>query len=410
MFTSVKCASHRVEDLIMTLHDHRVTSVVLSRVESRYPRMINSNARLGGHGSSTESHVVTVSTDSGASGWGLVKAKLKAGGPVHEVMKAAGIEGPTGREFYDLFEPDAAGIQDLVGRRVGDLFDPEIGVIDDDALPLDFALHDLAGRLLNRAVHQILGGHGESSVTCYDGAIYFDDLEPRENPRGIEAVLENCTNDFALGYRAFKLKIGRGSRWMDAGEGLRRDIAVTQTVRDAYPNCRILVDANNSYSGAAFLTYLDGVVDCDLFWVEEPFMENDDDLAALRSYLNQSESRTLIADGEGSESDDARLLDLAGRGLIDVIQFNIVDYGLTAWRRIMPLLQQLGVHASPHAWGCPINTRYAAQVARGLGNVITVEGFPAHTIGVDMSGYALTEGVLSVPDDPGFGMSLTGGA
>jgi L-alanine-DL-glutamate epimerase-like enolase superfamily enzyme len=390
----------------MSLHDHRLASVEFSRLESRYPRTINANARLGSHGSGTENHVVTVTTDSGASGWGLVKAKVKAGGSVRDAMQEAGIEGPTGRRYFDLFEPDAAGIERLVGRRVGDLFDPEVGVIDDAALPLDFALHDLAGRLLERPVHRLLGTHGETSVTCYDGAIYFDDLQPTENPRGIDAVLENCADDFALGYRAFKLKIGRGSRWMEAGDGLARDIEVTRAVRSAHPDCRILVDANNSYSGSEFLSYMDGVVDCDLFWVEEPFVEAENDLATLRSYLDQAGARTLIADGEGSESDDARLLDLAGRGLIDVIQFNIVDYGLTAWRQIMPRLRELGVRASPHAWGCPINTLYAAQVAAGLGNVPTVEGFPGRVDGVDTSRYALSEGVLSVPDDAGFGMTL----
>ena len=138
---------------------------------------------------------------------------------------------------------------------------------------------------------------------------------------------------------------------MEAGDGLARDIEVTRAVRNAHPDCRILVDANNSYSGSEFLSYMDGVVDCDLFWVEEPFVEAENDLAALRSYLDQAGARTLIADGEGSESDDARLLDLAGRGLIDVIQFNIVDYGLTAWRRIMPRLRELGVrrHRTPGA-------------------------------------------------------------
>ena len=391
----------------MTLHDHRLASVEFSRLESRYPRTINANARLGSHGSSAENHVVTVTTDSGASGWGLVKAKLKAGGSVPAAMQQAGIDGPTGRRFFDLFEPDAAGVEGLVGRRVGDLFDPEVGVIDDAALPLDFALHDLAGRLLQRPVHQLLGAHGETSVSCYDGAIYFDDLQPSENPRGIDAVLENCAADYTLGYRAFKLKIGRGSRWMDAGDGQARDIEVTRAVRNAYPDCRILVDANNSYSGSHFLSYLDGVVDCDLFWVEEPFVEAEKDLAALRSYLDQAGARTLIADGEGSEADDERLLDLAGRGLIDVIQFNIIDYGLTAWRRIMPLLRGLGVRASPHAWGCPVNTLYAAQVAAGLGNVPTVEGFPGRAGGVDTSGYVLSEGLLTVPDGVGFGMTLT---
>jgi D-galactarolactone cycloisomerase len=390
----------------MSLHDHRLTSAVLSRVQSRYPRTINSNARLGSHGSGSESHIITIATDSGASGWGLVKVRLKAGGSVRDAMQKAGLDGPTGRRFFDLFEPDAAGIEGLLGRRIGDLFDPEVGVIDDAALPLDFALHDLAGRLLDMPVHRLLGGHGARSVSCYDGAIYFDDLEPREEPSGIDAVLQNCAADFALGYRAFKLKIGRGSRWMDPEEGRLRDIAVTRAVRNAYPDSRLLVDANNSYSGPGFLTYMDAVGDCDLFWVEEPFAEAEEDLGALRSHLDRTGARTLIADGEGSEAEDTRLLDLASRGLIDVIQFNIVDYGLTAWRRVMPLLRQLGVQASPHAWGSPINTLYAAQLASGLGNVTTVEGIPGRTSGVDTSGYVLSDGFLSVPDDAGFGMPL----
>jgi D-galactarolactone cycloisomerase len=390
----------------VTLHDHRLASIVFSQLEGHYPRTIGANARLGSHGSTSRSHTVRVSTDSGASGWGLVKVRLKAGGTVRRAMAEAGIDGPTGRRFFDLFEPDAAGIEGLLGRRLGDLFDPEVGVIDDAALPLDFALHDLAARLLGVPVHRLLGGLGERSVPCYDGAIYFDDLDSGEDARGIEAILQNCADDVALGYRAFKLKIGRGSRWMDASAGRLRDIAVTRAVRNAYPDSRLLVDANNSYSGTGFLTYLDGVIDCDLFWIEEPFVEDQDDLAALRSYLNEAGARTLIADGEGSESDEARLLDLASEGLIDVIQFNIIDYGLTAWRRIMPLLRQLGVRASPHTWGSPINTFYAAQLAAGLGNVITVEGIPGFTNGVDTSAYVLSDGVLSVPDEPGFAMSL----
>lgn len=391
------------ETVRMTLHDHRLASVELSTIVSHYPRTIGANARWGSHGSGTESHVAIVRTDSGASGWGLVRARSWHS----EVFEAAGIHGLIGKRLEDLVDPDTAGIESLVGRRLGDLFEPEVGIVDDAALPLDFALHDLAGRLLGAPVHRMLGGEGTSPVSCYDGAIYFDDLYPPDDARGVDAVLQNCADDYALGHRAFKLKIGRGSRWMDAAPGLLRDIEVTRAVRDAYPHCRILVDANNSYSSAGFLKYLEAVIDCDVFWVEEPFLETEEDLAILRSFLDQAKVDTLVADGEDSESDDVRLLELAGRGLIDVIQFDILQYGLTAWRRLMPELERLNVQASPHTWGCPISTLYAAQLASGLGNVITVEGVPGSSEGADLSGYVLAEGAISVPEEPGFGISLS---
>lgn len=38
--------------------------------------------------------------------------------------------------------------------------------------------------------------------------IYFDDLEPAQNPSGIDQILKNCKQDYDFGYRQFKVKIG----------------------------------------------------------------------------------------------------------------------------------------------------------------------------------------------------------
>jgi len=91
----------------------------------------------------------------------------------------------------------------------------------------------------------------------------------------------------------------------------------------------------------------------------------------------------------------------------DVALMDVIGFGLTAWRRVMPELISLRVQASPHAWGIPLKTLYAAQIAAGLGNVITVEGVPGSTGGADTSGYSLIDGRISVPDGPGFGIPLT---
>jgi L-alanine-DL-glutamate epimerase-like enolase superfamily enzyme len=174
-------------------------------------------------------------------------------------------------------------------------------------------------------------------------------------------------------------------------------------VRDQYPECAILVDANDGYTARGFLDYFEAVADCDLFWIEEPFPETRDDLMLLRQTLRRHSARTLIADGE-AHPDIPLLLDLAGEGLLDVLLMDVVGLGLTPWRRLMPELRKLGVAASPHAWGDPLKTLYAAQMAAGLGNIVTVEGVPGTSEAVDSSAYRLENGLLHVPDLPGWGL------
>nr|WP_156607011.1 enolase C-terminal domain-like protein [Auraticoccus cholistanensis] len=341
---------------------------------TRYPRTVGRNARLGSHGSGGESQVAVLRTDSGAVGWGLVEG---AGGDV-----------------------DAA-----VGRSLSELLDPATGVRSEEHRWLDIALHDLLGVVEDVPVHALLGDHGQPTVELYDGAIYFDDLDPEDAPRGVAVTLQNCLDDHALGYRGFKLKIGRGNRWMPRHEGDPRDIEVTRAVREAYPDAKILVDANDGYDLRGFCQYVDAVADLDLYWVEEPFLDDADDLAALRRHLDEVSPSTRIAEGETSPDVDA-LLPVAGRGHVDVLLMDVMSYGLSRWRALMPELVQLGVKASPHAWGRPLKTLYAAQLAAGLGNVDIVEGVPGTTDGVDTSAYLFAEGHLTVPDRPGFGLPV----
>ena len=184
----------------MSLDRHFVSAVELSTISSRYPRTVGRNARLGSHGKGGESAIVILRTDTGRSGWGLL-----AGPP------------PPGDQ--------------IIGRSVLDLIDPDAGVRDQEMLALDFALHDLVGQIEDQPVYALLGAHGQRTTSSYDGAIYFADLDPDDHPRGVPAVLADCATDDAAGYRAFKLKIGRGNRWMGRAAGDARDIEVTRAVR-----------------------------------------------------------------------------------------------------------------------------------------------------------------------------------
>ncbi|MCZ7648748.1 MAG: mandelate racemase [Planctomycetota bacterium] len=367
---------------------------VIARIESRtlqrsYPRAIPRNAKGGYHGQHAKVQVRIVRTDQGAMGWGM------SGGP------------------------DEA-VQALVGRRVSELIDPARGAAP-EARVLDVPLHDLAGKILGLPVWKMLGGAGGPRVEVYAGGIYFDELEPPENPRGLEAILAACAQDAEAGHAHFKLKIGRGAKVMARAAGDRRDIEVTRLVRERHPKAKLLVDANDGYDSEGYCRYLDAVMDCGLFWVEEPFREEPAGLRRLRAKLAERSPATLIADGEarnGPTQDPPGpfgkwprdqlngLLALGREKLLDVLLMDVSAMGFTAWRTLMPELQAAGVLGSPHAWGEPLKTLYAAQLAGGLGNVNIVEGVPGATEGVDATAYALKDGVLTLPEQPGFGLEL----
>lgn len=370
------------------LEGHCLARIDSCRVQDRFPRYVGRNAtgKPQSYGAGMQFRVLT--TDQGAQGWG----------PSHVSEEQ---------------------LRPLLGQRIADLIDPAAGVFE-HALGIDQPLHDLAGRILGIPVYQMLGARGPRRVSIYSGAIYFDDLEPEEAPRGVAGVIESCRQDYEAGYRAFKLKIGRGRTWREPDAGRERDIAVVRAVRAAFPDCRILVDANNAYDCDAFLQFVAAVAECDLYWIEEPFPENETDLRRLKEGMARLGCRALIAEGEHrTEAADPpsryggytmrhidHLYNLAGKGLVDVFIIDLNIVGFSRWRTVMPELIAAGVPASPHTWCWCVRPCYVAQLAAGLGNVVCIEGIPGTTSGVDYRHYPIVAGEMQVPDLPGFAIPL----
>ena len=285
---------------------------------------------------------------------------------------------------------------------------------------LDKALHDLAGNILGLPVWKLIGAAGPRETLLYSGAIYMEDVWPPDAPRGIPAVLAACQQDYDTGYRAFKLKIGRGFKWMPRQEGLQRDIEVTHAVKERFPDCRILVDANDAFTVDEAIKYVRSIADCDLHWIEEPFEEDYDGLKRLKDAMARVGCRALIADGERRkrqakpltrhggyvEEFTDRLYRLAEAKLVDVFVLDLGIVGFTRWRKLMPELTRAGIKASPHLWMWTPRTYYCAQFAAGVGNVCIIEGIPGRASGIDYSAYSITDGKLVVPDIPGFGLKL----
>jgi L-alanine-DL-glutamate epimerase-like enolase superfamily enzyme len=369
---------------------HRIARVERRTLRRRYPRPIGWNAQGGPHGQEASVNACILTTDQGAVGWG----------------------------FSGVGEEAA---QRFIGRPVAELFDPATGTAP-GALTIDAPLHDLAGVILGLPVWRMLGASGGRSIPIYSGAIYFDDLAPGGGvAAGPDGVIAACQADAAAGYAHFKLKIGRGFRYMERAAGDARDVEVTRLVRSRFPQARILVDGNDGYSPEGICRYLEQVADCGLYWIEEPFVETEAGLRLLRAAVDRLSPGTLIADGESrngrlqeplglfgkwQENHLAELYELGGKGLLDVLLMDVSAMGFTAWRRCLPILRQLGIGGSPHAWSEPFKSCYAAQLGCGLGGVPIVEGVPGHVEGVDDSGYVIAGGMITLPETPGFGLRL----
>lgn len=372
------------------LEYHSVDKVSTYKIRSHFPRLVGKNAFRNEHAYGDEFVVKEITTDKGATGWGL----------------ASGL-------FY---RQDMTVDQKILGKTLSSLFDIETGIRDLSLSTFDFALHDLAGNVLGVPCYEMFGNDGVSPVPTYDTLIYFDDISPDRRPGGIKRILDEVAYGYSYGYRAFKLKIGRAPRFMSWKDGLKRDIDVTRAVRENYPDCRVMVDANDAYTVDRMKEYVDAVADVGLYWIEEPFRENFEDFAALRNHLDEKSPETLIADGE-TEPDMNMLVEMHRRGLLGVFQMDIQGdetlghaYGLTPWRRVMPELRKIGARISPHAWGLKIKTHYAAAFCAGYPGVAYVEGVTDTTEGIDFSGYVMHNGKMHLPEKPGFGMDFFWGA
>jgi L-alanine-DL-glutamate epimerase-like enolase superfamily enzyme len=361
------------------LAGHRITALETKSVPLPWPRHVGRNAKRDVHGRGPTVTVAILRTDRGAMGWG------EAGG------NPAAVEQLRSK---------------VVGKRVAELFAPGLGIRDTQFKALDIALHDLAGVILGQPVWQMLGAATPQLFPVYSGMIYFDDLYPEDKPSGVDQVLKNCAADRALGYRQLKVKIGRGNKWMPPEAGLQRDIEVVRAIAKAFPDGGLLVDGNDGFTPETMIAFLEGIEGVPLVWIEEPFVEHEARWRKLHDWTKAHGcAATLLADGE--QNNDFPLLEkLEAAGILNVRLCDIVGYGFTPWRTLMPRLKATKTLASPHAWGSGLKTLYAAHLLGGLGNGASIEGVTCSHEHVDFGENLIRDGKLQLSSQPGFGLTL----
>ena len=362
--------------------DPRIARIEWGQLEGRRPRHAGCNARLGEHGIVVRPAVARLTTDDGATGWGASRITRK---------QAA----------------------NLIGSRLSDVFIAGQGA-SRTGLPLEFPLWDLAGKRAGAPVYALAAATAGATpatpfrVRCYDTSLYFDDLHLDSEQEAAALIAAEAREGYARGHRAFKIKVGRGARHMELTAGLQRDIAVVRAVRAAVgEDATLMMDANNGYNLNLAKQLLRATAEADIFWLEEAFHEDEVLYRDLQAWLRSEGVSTLIADGEGLAS--PRLPEMARQRLVNVVQYDIFSFGFTRWLELGAHLDRWGARTAPHHYGGHYGNYASGHLAGAISRFAFIEWDEASTPGLDGSAYVVSDGWVTMPHEPGFGVGLEEG-
>jgi L-alanine-DL-glutamate epimerase-like enolase superfamily enzyme len=221
--------------------------------------------------------------DSGAVGLGFIQtlfAPLPDQAEIERIFLAEvwpGLEGQPPAALVHRVSRPRGGNQRAFGLPFGEA--------------LQVALWDLAAKEVNLPLHRLLGSRRDRVEA------YASGLDYHLSDDDFAALFAHAD---AIGYRAFKIKVGHP----DFERDLNRLRLLRQSVR---PGALMMVDANEGWGAKEALVKLEVIrkEGFDLLWVEDPILRND--FVGLRM-LKDACSWTLINSGEYLDASGKRVL------------------------------------------------------------------------------------------------------
>jgi len=197
---------------------------------------------------------------------------------------------------------------------------------------VDVALWDRNSRAVGLPLSQYLGGTGKITVPAYaSGGYYLEGKTP-------EKLGEEMASYVALGFKAVKMKVGRGD--------LKSEEARIRAAREAIGDDILLtLDANNAWQDlSTAVEYMKRYEPSNPYWIEEPFspddIENHAELAKRTS--------VMVATGE-IEAGRWRHKELIEKRAAAILQTDAaVCGGITEFRKIAATAASFGVTMCPH--------------------------------------------------------------
>ncbi len=355
--------------------DVRITRIVSFDLQTRRPKYIGRNSRRDDHGITSADRMMRLFTNAGVEG-------LATGRATREQAAAM-----LGRSIADFFRRDE--------RRM-------VGPFERSTAPL----WDLAGKVLKKPVYRLLGGDDTAPVPVYDGSIYLADLLEDHKADWQNQFRREIEMGLQSGHRGFKIKVGRGAKWMPPEEGYARDLEVVRLIRQhAGRDVLLGVDANQGYDFDRTRRFVADLADCRLAFIEQMFPTDVEKYLALKEFLRRHGPSVLIADGESSRRPED-FQEWVDAGAVDILQGDMNQFGFEDVLRYGAMGRPKGIRVAPHNWGSLVGFYLQLHVARAMPNFYRAEHDPLASPALFADGYRIRDGVCTVPEVPGLGLSL----
>ena len=293
----------------------KIIEISVTPVPSYYRKELGKNAFSDNIGKQRLEWIVRARTDGGVEGITIANRAMRQG------------------RVEDLLQLLKTSLLD---REVGSLLQVQNGVVTGPGADIARTFHshrwldalafDLYGKAHDVSAISLLGGKVHDTVLAYDTTFYFQDFLVPE--KAAKQVAEEAAEAKAAGYRALKIKTGRGGRWMMPEAGMRRDVDVVLGVREAVgEDFQIYVDANFGYDDRLDLleNFIRETVPANIYWLEEMITHDVAGYRAMREMQAKHGSKALLVCGETDR-------DPISETFCHLIEDGLIDgYQRTSW-------------------------------------------------------------------------------
>jgi galactonate dehydratase len=341
---------------------------------------------------------VEVNTDEGITGWGEVTSTYSvANRAVCAVLQQLG----------DLIAGEDPQYIEKIWHKIFRAFTymGSRGASANAISGIDIALWDIRGKVLNRPIHELLGGAVRESIDLYTHP--SPGIGPDEAARQTKEIV-------ASGHQAIKFdpfpnhaeeKNGYLSGKMDAANE-DEGAAVTEAIRKAAgPDVELLIDAHGRFDVPTAVRLARRVEQYKIAWWEEPVpVESAHALKQVREQIN-----IPISIGERLHT-RWEFVPVFEQDLTDYIMPDVTwTGGISELKKISTMAEAYYIPVSPHDASGPINVLAGAHVMMTVPNFYRLETarykLNAYDIFIEEP-LDIREGRLFVPDAPGLGITM----